>query len=106
VIVPQDHSIEVYVDNQKKDYKLTEDVDDYHLEIEYLHSTHLITISFVPKPIWIKWWFWTIIVGGIAGSACWQLQYIFRWDLNVLSKSPINIFSPPFDSFSHRFFFA
>jgi len=60
-LMPADHSIEVYFDGQKIDYGLTEDADNYYVYVEYQHSTHTITISFVTVAVWTQWWFWLIV---------------------------------------------
>jgi len=59
---------EVQVDGKKTDYVLNEDADSYFIFVTYLHSTHLLTVSFVSSPIWLQWWFWLIIVA-VAASA-------------------------------------
>lgn len=68
-LMPADHDIEVYINGQKTDYQLTEDADNYYVYVEYQHSTHTITISFVIFVIWVQWWFWAIVAAGIVVSA-------------------------------------
>lgn len=60
-LVPAGYGFEVYVDDQAKYYTLTEDTSNYYVEINYNHSTHTITISFVATVLWNQWWFWPTI---------------------------------------------
>ena len=64
-LMPADHNIQVYIDDQKTDHQLTEDADNYYVYVEYQHSTHTITIKFVTIAIWTQWWFWLIVTVGI-----------------------------------------
>lgn len=65
-LVPADCTIEVYIDGQRIDHQITEDVDNYYVYVEYQHSTHMITVSFVITAIWMQWWFWLIATAGIV----------------------------------------
>ena len=65
-LMPADHDIEVYIDDQKTDYQLTEDADNYYVYVEYQHSIRTIRIKFVTNVIWMQWWFWAIAIAGIA----------------------------------------
>lgn len=64
-LMPADHNIEVFFDDQKADCQLTEDEDNYYVYVEYQHSAHTIAIIFVTAPIWMQWWFWIIVTVGI-----------------------------------------
>jgi hypothetical protein len=69
-VVPEEHIFEAYIDNQKTNYKLTEDDENYYVHVEYQHSTHIIKIGFVPAPpFWTEWWFWLIVAAAIIASA-------------------------------------
>jgi hypothetical protein len=65
-IVPPDHSIEVRFDDQKTDYELTEDANNYYVYVEYQHSIHTLVVSFVEVAIWMQLGFWAIIIAGSA----------------------------------------
>lgn len=74
--MPADHNIEVYIDSQKTDYELIEDADNYYVYVEYQHSTHVITVSFMTFVFWMQWWFWPIVAAGILvlGGAVYFLK--------------------------------
>jgi hypothetical protein len=75
--MPADHGIEVYINDQKTDYQLTEDADNYYVYVEYQHSIRTITIKFVTTVIWMQWWFWAIVIAGIAVLV--GAVYFFKW---------------------------
>lgn len=60
-LVPTGYTVEVYFDDQKTTYALTEDSNNYYIIVTYQHSKHTITISIVSNIYWTQWWFWTII---------------------------------------------
>jgi hypothetical protein len=65
-IVPANHNIEVYFNGQKTDYELTKDTNNYYVYVEYQHSVHTLTISFMSPAIWMQLGFWAIVITGIA----------------------------------------
>ena len=76
-VVPSEHAFEAYVDEQKTDYGLSEDNDNYYIQVEYQHSTHIIRIVLVSaSPLWIQWWFWLVI--GIAIAVPAGLFYLTK----------------------------
>lgn len=65
-LLAEGQSLEVYIDDQKVNYLVTEDGNNYYICVTYQHSSHTITISFVPFAIWTQWWFWSTIAVGIV----------------------------------------
>lgn len=65
-LVPTGYDVEVYIDNKKTNYQITEDASNYYVYLEYYHSEHTITINFAAKPIWMQWWFFLTIGVAIA----------------------------------------
>jgi len=65
-LAPAGYGFEVLVDGQATSYTATEDASNYYVGVNYHHSTHTITISFVAVALWNQWWFWPIIIAALA----------------------------------------
>lgn len=61
-LVPAGNGIEVYVDGQKANRTLTEDANNYYVDVSYEHSTHTITVDIVGSNLLNGWWVWAAAI--------------------------------------------
>jgi hypothetical protein len=70
-LVPAGNGFEVYVDGQKANHTLTEDVNSYYVSVSYQHSAHAIKVDIVGGTLLTAWWIWatvTVIIVIVAGA--------------------------------------
>jgi hypothetical protein len=64
--VPAGNRFEVYVDGQKANHTLAEDVNSYYVSVSYQHSAHTIKVDIVGGTLLTAWWIWATVIVIIA----------------------------------------
>jgi len=70
-LVPAGDGFEVYVDGQKTNHTLVEDVNNYYVSVSYQHSAHTIKVDIVGGTLLNAWWIWgtvIVIIALVAGA--------------------------------------
>jgi hypothetical protein len=70
-LVPAGNGFEVYVDGQKANHTLAEDVNNCYVSVSYQHSAHTIKVDIVGGTLLTAWWIWgtvIVIIALVAGA--------------------------------------